>query len=117
MHESPLVSFRAPGSYPTLANGVVYNAFMATVTISDRVAGSATARAAAEGFSSLEQYVEALLLAEAQEAVSAPDHLSVRTHEQLVALTREGLASTPRELTRADVERKREELAARYRKQ
>jgi hypothetical protein len=90
---------------------------MATVTISDHLAASASARAAREGFSSLEQYVEALLLAEAQEMVPAPEHLSARTHEQAVALVREGLASTPRELTRVEVERKREELAARYRKQ
>jgi hypothetical protein len=88
-----------------------YNTAMATVTISDHVAASASARAAAEGFASLEQYVEALLLAEAQEKVTAPDHLSVRSHEQVVALVREGLASTPRELRRGEVDRKRDELA------
>ena len=87
---------------------------MATLTISDKVAALAQARAAQEGYSNVEDYLEALLLGEPERPGAAPEHLTVRSHAQLVALVREGLASPAREMTAADFDRMRAELAARH---
>jgi hypothetical protein len=85
---------------------------MATLTLSDKVTALAKERATEEGFASVEEFLEALILAESPGP--APEHLSVRSHEQLVALLREGLASPAREVSPADFDRRRAELIARY---
>ena len=87
---------------------------MATLTISDKVAALAEARAAEEGYANVEAFLEALLLAGAEYAGPAPEHLTVRSHDQLVALVREGLSSPAREMTSADLDEMRSELAARH---
>ena len=87
---------------------------MATLTISDKVAALAEARAAEEGYANVEAFLEALLLAETEYAGSAPEHLTIRSREQLAALVREGLSSPAREMTPADFDRVRSELAARH---
>lgn len=87
---------------------------MATLTVSDNFKAAAEARAADEGFASVEAYLEALLEADARAGASAPEQLSASTREQAVALVREGLASPAREMTQADLDGMRAELIARH---
>jgi hypothetical protein len=89
---------------------------MTTIMLSDKVAAIAQARAAEEGFASVAHYLEALLLDEAQYTTGAPEHLTAQTHEQLVALVREGLASPAHEMASTDFAQMRAVLAARYAK-
>ena len=89
---------------------------MATITIPDDVKAIAETRAAEAGYASADEYVAALVRGETVGAndYGAPEHLTVQTHEQLVALVREGLASPAREMTPEDWDRMREELVARH---
>ena len=86
---------------------------MATLTIPDDVAALVHARAAEGGYDDVGAFLEALLLGGTAED-RVPEHLSVRSHEQLVALVRESLASPAREMTSADLDRMRADLVARH---
>lgn len=88
---------------------------MATLNLPDDIKAKADALAAEGGFASTDEFVAALIEAEAEaEDLGAPEHLRVRSHEHLVALVREGLASPAREMTSADFTQLRAELTARH---
>jgi hypothetical protein len=89
---------------------------MATITIPDDLKAEAELRAAEGGYASVDEYVAALLRAEAEKgsAPGAPEHLNVRSHEQLVSLVREGLASPAEVMSPADFDRRRAQLTAQY---
>jgi hypothetical protein len=89
---------------------------MATITIPDELKDRAEARAAEAGYASVDEYVAAVLRADADNrgTAGAPDHLNVRSREQLVSLVREGLASPAQLMTPADFDRRRAELISKH---
>lgn len=89
---------------------------MATITIPDELKSQAAARATEAGYASVDEYVVDVLRAETEVPydLPAPPHLSVRTHEQIVALVTEGLGSPAQAMTQADFDRRRTELLQKH---
>jgi hypothetical protein len=87
---------------------------MATINIPDELRAQAQARASESGYASVDEYVVDLLRRDAEFRSVAPEHLSVQSHEQLVSLVREGLATPAELMTQADFDRRRAELIAKH---
>ncbi len=84
------------------------------IQISETVKEVAEARASEAGHRSLDAYIESLILADASEDLSDPEHLRVRSQEYLADLLREGEAIPAREMVPADWNEMRRELTARH---
>jgi hypothetical protein len=81
------------------------------VNLPDELRAKAEARAAAAGRADVADYIRALVEEDvAGEVFEGPPHLSPRTHEEVEALIREGLASPVREMTAADWDEIRRQL-------
>jgi hypothetical protein len=87
---------------------------MATINIPDDLQSKVQIRATEAGFASVDDYVVDVLRRDAAEAAAVPEHLRVTSHEQLLALVRQGLASPAQSMTPADFERRRAELIAKH---
>jgi hypothetical protein len=82
-----------------------------SIPISDDIKAKLEARAAQSGHPSLESYVNALVLEDAQMIdYGAPDHLRIRSREHLESLVQEGLNSPASEMSASDWDRMRQNL-------
>ena len=89
-----------------------------SINIPDELRSKMQARAAATGHDTLEQYLEWLVRADAEQVVDhgAPPHLRIASRQHLESLLQEAIASPPREMTPADWDEKRQRLIERHRK-
>jgi plasmid stability protein len=89
-----------------------------TLDIPDDLRRQLEARAAAAGHASVEEHVAALIRedldASEDERYGAPEHLNVRTPEELEAKLREGLDSAASEMTAADWDEMRRRFLRRH---
>lgn len=83
------------------------------IRIPEKVRAAAEARAA-QGNSTLDEYVESLIIADATDDFCAPEHLKVGSQAQLLALLPEGEASPAREMTTSDWDAMRQRLIAHH---
>ena len=90
---------------------------MATVSIdiSDELRAKMQERAADTGHSTVEQYIEWLIR---EDTVSidfgAPEHLKVKSQEQLEAMLEQAMQTPAREMTAADWAEKKRKLIEKY---
>jgi plasmid stability protein len=89
-----------------------------TLDIPDDLRRQLEARAAAAGHASVEEHVAALIRedveADGGTGSGAPEHLKVRSPEDLVAKLREGLVSPASEMTAVDWEKMRRRFLQRH---
>ncbi len=87
-----------------------------SIQIPDDLKTALDARAADAGFTSTEAYVESLVRSEVEGIdYGTPEHLKVRSREDLERLVQEGLESPAHEMTPADWDEMRTRLIARHR--
>ena len=79
----------------------------------EKVKAAAESRAAAV-HSTVDAYVESLIIADGAEDFGVPDHLNVGSREQLITLLREGQTSPASEMTANDWDAMRKRLLAQH---
>ena len=84
------------------------------IQLSEDIKAVADARAAEAGHSSLDSYLESLILADASENYGAPEHLKIGSSDRFVELIREGEASRARTMTQGDWNALRQNLIEKH---
>ena len=82
--------------------------------LAERVRLMATARAAQDGYPSIDAYVQALIVADSVCDVAGPEHLEISSQPHLSALLDESKASAARPMTQADWSDMRRQLIDRH---
>ena len=83
------------------------------IQLPEKVRAAAESRAAQDNFT-LDEYLESLIIADATDEFCAPEHLKVRSQDQLIALLREGEASRAAEMTSDDWNSMRQRLISQH---
>jgi hypothetical protein len=106
------VADRAVGNTISARNAVA----RLNIDIPDELKAKIEARASESGHATLESYLQAVLRAEAElPDYGGPEHLNVRSREQLESLVAEGLGGSSSEMTASDWDELRRALIDRHR--